>query len=59
MPVGLLVLKLEEGFFDVAFHGELDCVFRVVPVEVNANVAVAFPVGFHGVRRLTHFLLIL
>ena len=49
VPGGLLVLKLEKGLFDVAFHGELDCAFGVVPVEVDSNVAVACPVGFHGV----------
>ena len=44
---GFLVLELEESFFDVAYHGELDCAFGVVPVEFDANVAVTCPVGFH------------
>ena len=43
-------VEIGEGFcVDVAFHGELDCAFGVVPVEVDANVAVACPFGFHGV----------
>ena len=41
---GIFVLELEEGFFDVAFHGEFDCSVGVVPVEVDSNVAVACPV---------------
>ena len=50
------MLKLEKGFFDVAFHGELDCAFGVVPVEVNSNVAVTFPLGFHWVVIADGFL---
>jgi len=41
------VLKLEKGFSDVAFHGELDCALDVVSVDVNSDVSVTFPVGFH------------
>ena len=43
------MLKLERGFFDVAFHRELDVAFGVVPVEVNSNVLVAFPVRSHWI----------
>ena len=44
---GFKVLKLEKGFFDIVFHGELDCTFCVVPVEVDSYVLVAFPVRLH------------
>ena len=43
------VLKLEQGFGDIAFHGEFYGSFGVVPVKVNSDVSVAFPVRFHGV----------
>ena len=46
---GFQVLKLEKGFFDIAFHGELDCALNVISVEVDSYVSVAFPAGLHGV----------
>ena len=42
-------VEIGEGLFDVAFCGEPDCVSGVVPVEVDSNVSVIFPVRFHGV----------
>ena len=46
---GFRVLKLEMGFFDVVFHGDLGCALGVVPVEIDSDVSVACPVGFHRV----------
>ena len=43
------MLKLEKGFCDIAFHGELEGALGVVPFEIDSDVAVAFPVGLHGV----------
>ena len=56
VPGGFLVLELEEGFFDATFHGELDCMLGVVPVEVDLTVVVAFPVRFHWVVIADGFL---
>ena len=43
------VLELEECFFNIAIHGSFESAICIVPVKVDANVSVAFPVGLHGV----------
>ena len=40
----------------MTFHGQFHGTVGVVPVEVNANVSVAFPVGFHWVVVTDDFL---
>ena len=43
------VLELEECFLNLAIHGSFESAICVVPVKVDADVLVAFPVGLHGV----------
>ena len=38
------MLESLEGLLDVAFHGEVDVTFFVMPVEVHSAVFLAFPV---------------
>ena len=46
---GFCMLKLEKGFFDIAFHGQFNRTLGQVPGEVDADAPVAFPVGLHRV----------
>ena len=43
------VLELDDFFFNVAIHGSFESVICIVPVKVDANIFVAFPVRLHGV----------
>ena len=43
--VRVLVIEPFEGIDDVLEHGEVDLFVGVVPVEVDADVALADPVG--------------
>ena len=49
------VLELEESFLNVAIHGSFESVICIVPVKVDVNVSVAFPVRLHGVIVLECF----
>ena len=43
------MLKLEQGSFNVTFHGGFERAFFIVPVEVNTDVSFPFPIGFHWI----------
>ena len=48
---GLFVLRLSEGFSNIARHGEVNFVVLVVPVGSHANVLVACPVCAEAIIR--------
>ena len=48
-------MELEDCFFNVAIHGCFESEVCIVPVGVDADVYVAFPVGLHGVILLECF----
>ena len=56
MLFGESVLELEESLFNVAIHGSFESSICIVPVEINPDVSVAFPVGLHWVVVLEGFL---
>ena len=43
------VLELEDCYFNVAVHGSFESVMGIVPVKVNVDISVAFPVRLHEV----------
>ena len=46
------MVELLEGFLDVSFHRGSQSPCLLVPVQVNPNVLVSFPVTFDGVVGL-------
>ena len=52
------VLEFVEGFADVVWHGEGDCVVDVVPLQGDADVEFGFPIysdfvfGLEGVQEV-------
>ena len=49
------VLELEDCFFNVAIYGSFEGAICIVPVKVDADIYVAFPVRLHGVVVLEVF----
>jgi hypothetical protein len=48
----LCVMELVEGFCNVSRHGEIDFAMHVVPVEMDADVMFASPIGAERIIRL-------
>ena len=46
------VVESDESLFYVDDHGEVDLVALIIPVEVNAKVAISFPIMVDGVMLL-------
>ena len=48
----LFMFEALEGFANVAFHGNVDVAFVVIPIEVDADVVTARPIFGYGVELL-------
>ena len=50
--VGLGVFETCQGLGDAAWHGDVDCAVGAVPVEGEATISGAVPIGGHGASGL-------